>query len=1116
MNVEQIVRENYFEIAEVASRVGVDFSEAQYLVDGTGGSMLYVAPLDKKDTKRVLMGSSIKGNTLIISFFTYRHGRQSVTWKYTEKNGSAIKLNRLSQRRTQRHRRKQGLTEAEKKSLNEQYIRQYHDCDTWVTNFSYLREKNLAGKVHVKKMSDFRGEFIALPILGPKGDIIGLQRIYDKPDPKTGNRKLLTPGIDKKGAYILVGDGKAEDVAVTEGWADAVTINICTGKSAFCALDSGNLFEVTKMLLKDRSPKNITLAADDDRWKPEHGNAGLRAALELSYYKQIKARRPHFAHIEVPECDKPKDFNDLYRLSGAEEVTRQFKSSDGNNIIRAPRKAFEYNLKLLEYTAVNQRTKQLKKTVSAAIRRNLPLTKIHEIVKDSGISPLEVTKVYRQCIRTVSKKTQALHKILNRDAQKLMLKRETHGGYIIEEGQVEKLMALNGIIVLKAPMGSGKTEKIIKEAISSCPSAAYLAHRVILVEEACRRLRIMSYKGAEEIDVRANRRMGVCVNSLNHPKFDQGAWFEDMDTVFIDEGSKVLDHLCGPTIEDKEGVMETFLTMLEVANRVVICDADASDSLIDLLAKMAPERKIHVFQPEDGAPMDHVSVKMATKPDVAYKAIRDNAILGKKLLISTDSKKEVKKIKHKLEKLGVKTLGIHSEARCDQAVDAWIKNPSKESVKYNAVVYNSCVDSGVSLVTDHFDLTIGLFRGVVTPNTIKQMMGRNRTAREWLLVVDPVFKTRFGNTEQEMHQALLASHCKVKWDTKEQKPIELPNLSAYDQVKIATVRRNILWCQDYILTTQIMLEQDGYQVDRLYTENECQSELEKQMKGIGDEIQCEFVKSIVDTSAPLPCRYRKLKEAYAVTEEEYAQIVRYEIENALCTKNIEPEDVVFWIKGGKRKLYLFEMLKTESSELRRYDLFEADKLNSLTLRRNLLTKGDFVKEFFNFLGIDMATGEGSFNHPMVYRFIDWVYSNKNRLLNWNYHRLGPFLGKNRPVDSVKFAKEVLGNLGLRTERKKKGKKRLSFHLISPDSWDAMSGYLKNRACEEKNVASLPEDTQQLQDKLSENVREFKVEIDDWVAEECSCGNPLPQKYIDWGMDQCESCFARMNGEDEFD
>ena len=869
------------------------------------------------------------------------------------------------------------------------------------------------------------------------------------------------------------------------------------------------------MLLKDRAPKNITLGADDDRWKPKNGNAGLRAALELSYFKQIKARRPRFEGLEIPENEEPKDFNDLYRLSDAEEVARQFNSSDELNIIRAPRRAFEYNLKLLEYTAENQRTKQLRKTVAAAIRRDMPLEHIQFWAEKADIKPLQVTKIYDQCIRSVRKRTQALHKIL-RKQHDLRLKRESHGGYSIEEGQVDRLMALEGIIIVKAPMGSGKTEKIIKEAIAVSPAAAYLAHRVSLVEEACSRLKIMCYRGAEEIDIRATRRVGVCVNSLNHPKFDHGAWFEDMDTIFIDEGSKVIDHLCGPTIEDKEGVMETFLTMLEVAKRVVICDADASDSLLELLAKMAPERKIHVFQAEDGAPMDHVAVSMATKPDIAYRAIRDSARMGKKLLIATDSKKEVKKIKRMLEKLDVKTLGIHSEARCEPEVEAWIKNPSLESTKYEAVVYNSCVDSGVSIVTDHFDKTIGLFRGVVTPDSIKQMMGRNRTSRDWLLVVDPVFKTRFGNTEQEIHQALLASHCKVKWDAKKQKPVELPNLSSYDQVKIAMVRRKILWCQDYILTTQVMLEQDGYLVERIYTEDQHATALEKQMKKIGTEIEKEFVQSIVDTSAPLPGRYRKLKEAYAVTEEQYAEIVRFEVENALCTKDIEPEDVAFWIKGGKRKLYLFEALKTDSSELQAYDLYEADKLKSLTLRRNLLTKGDLIKEFFKFLNIDLSTGEGDFNHAMVYRFIDWVYSNKNRLLNWNQHKIGPYLGKNRPVDSIKFAKEVFVGLGLATTRKKKGKQRLSFHHIVGDSWEVMKGYYDNRVKEGKNIASLPEDMQQLEDNIAENVNEFKADIEEWVADECSCGNPLPQQYIEWGMDKCESCFSKMNGEEEFD
>ena len=234
MNIDQIVRDNFSEIEAVASEVGVDFSEAKDLVDGRGGDMIYVAPIKAEDKQRVMMGSKVYGDkTLVINFFTYRGGHQTVTWKYTEKKGSSISLSRLSKRRVDRHRKKQGLTPEEKKRLNAQYIQQYNECEDWVTDFSYLREKNLNGKVHVKKMSDFRGEFIAIPILGPSGDIIALQRIYDKPDPTTGKRKMFTPGINKKGAYILIGDGKSENVGLTEGWADAVTLNLATGLSIY-------------------------------------------------------------------------------------------------------------------------------------------------------------------------------------------------------------------------------------------------------------------------------------------------------------------------------------------------------------------------------------------------------------------------------------------------------------------------------------------------------------------------------------------------------------------------------------------------------------------------------------------------------------------------------------------------------------------------------------------------------------------------------------------------------------------------------------------------------------------------------------------------------------------
>ena len=1058
INVEAIVHENFGEIASVAADFGIDFSKAQNQVD-CSGDMIYVEPTSQENKQKTMMVSRVKGQTLIITFFTYKGGRHG-TWKYTERSGSQIKISRDSQKKTRLRRQGEAQKQKAKEQLNLQYIKRYQDSEDWTDSFPYLQKKGLEGKVRAKVMSDFRGRFLAIPVFGADGEIRGLQRIYEKKD-ENGKQKLFTPGTEKKGAYILVGEVSedTESVYLVEGWADAQTIHLATGHPVYCAFDCGNLRNVAAMLLKTLSPSQIIVGADDDRWDTEAGNAGVRTALELSYYRQLKARKPCFKGFALGEKDQPKDFNDLLLLGGPDEVRRQLNSPDNHTIVRSPRKAFEFNLQLLRYAGTRSYQKQLLKTIASGIRRDFSLKDLQICLAKINFSALEVQKAYDKCMRAACARVRNLHKIsLKKHPEisftELKLDRQDHGGYLINDSFAESLESQKDIIIIKSPMGSGKTEKLIKKWIKDAPSGAYLAHRISLVEEASLRLKVMSYKGAEEADVKGSSKMGVCVNSLNHPKFDRGFWFSEMNTVFIDEASKVFSHLCGSTIADPEGVMETFLAMLELVPRVVICDADASDDLISLIKKMVPGRKITVAMPKE-APMDHIRVALTNSEDAGYEKIFSSVKKGKNVLIATDSKKEVKKLARKLGKKGISALAVHSDSRIKPEVESWIKNPNQESKKYQAVIYNSCVDSGVSVVTDHFDETIGMFKGVVTPDTIKQMMGRNRKAREWFLVVNPLVKTRYCNTEQEMYQALAAAHCKVLWDKQTKKAVPVPGLSDYDKVNLAMTRRKIQMCQDYYITVKVMLEQDGYDVESLATEKDHMTALEKEMKDIGKEIEAEWAQKIVDTTAPAPARYRKLKESYVISEDEHAEVVRFEIENTLCNRDVEVNDVRFWLNSGSRKIVKFEAHDGSEENLKLFDKHQMEKLNSLTLRKNLFVQRELLRKMTEMLNLNLETGEGEFTHIHAHSFIDWLYENKNRLLNWNNLKLGPWLGNRKPVDSTKFVKEALANMGLRTIQKNKTKKRLSHHQLDPDTWKVMHSYLEARKKAGKNIANIP-------------------------------------------------------------
>ncbi|WP_163002352.1 DEAD/DEAH box helicase family protein, partial [Pseudomonas viridiflava] len=113
---------------------------------------------------------------------------------------------------------------------------------------------------------------------------------------------------------------------------------------------------------------------------------------------------------------------------------------------------------------------------------------------------------------------------------------------------------LEGAIILRAPMGSGKTETVIAPVLQAATKGAYIAHRVSLMDDAATRLNLTPYGYQAEHQVDHYKwvmqshmpfvsHLVCCVNSLTASKFynaDERSWFTTLETLCIDEATQVL------------------------------------------------------------------------------------------------------------------------------------------------------------------------------------------------------------------------------------------------------------------------------------------------------------------------------------------------------------------------------------------------------------------------------------------------------------------------------------------------------------------------------------------------------------------------------------------------
>jgi len=177
---------------------------------------------------------------------------------------------------------------------------------TTVKTHPYLTAKKVA-PYHAK--IDDNGDLL-ISMQDKHGVITSLQRI--RPN---GEKRFLKNG-KIKGCHHLF--GRPDGITyIVEGWATGATVHSITGRPTVVAFNAGNL-ELVARAIRDKYPEALLVcAADNDAWKPEHGNTGLEAARKLE-----SVGIPYLLPTFKKHDTHPTDFNDLYVLEG-EKVTRE-------------------------------------------------------------------------------------------------------------------------------------------------------------------------------------------------------------------------------------------------------------------------------------------------------------------------------------------------------------------------------------------------------------------------------------------------------------------------------------------------------------------------------------------------------------------------------------------------------------------------------------------------------------------------------------------------------------------------------------------------------------------------------------------------------------------------
>lgn len=292
----------------------------------------------------------------------------------------------------------------------------------------------------------------------------------------------------------------------------------------------------------------------------------------------------------------------------------------------------------------------------------------------------------------------------------------------------------SGIIALRAPLGSGKTQTVgaaFVNAIRNIGRVACITHLRSLVAEMARRLDAAHYETTTETQLLRENALAITSASLCNGKYDE--FFGTCYYLFIDEFSQVRRYFaekkCG---HNPSASLAAFRRHIAAAKCVIVADADLSDADIQFLESCRAEgerfRVIDAKPPMPARTIDYIVGKDSAEYIIG--AAEQEILKGGNVWIGCESADRAAAFGEYLRQRAFKVLTITSEEKAGKEQEAFLANPDKVSRQYQAIVHSPVISSGVSIEhkgAPHFTAVFWIGGGrAVLPSDAGQALRRVR------------------------------------------------------------------------------------------------------------------------------------------------------------------------------------------------------------------------------------------------------------------------------------------------------------------------------------------------------------------------------------------------------
>ena len=347
-----------------------------------------------------------------------------------------------------------------------------------------------------------------------------------------------------------------------------------------------------------------------------------------------------------------------------------------------------------------------------------------------------------------------------------------HQAEVIESRYLPRLPMVEGMVLVKSPKGTGKTEALetlVKNARLLGKSVLVILHRKTLARALAARLGLECYLDDEVRKVRPGgksperpRYYAISIDSL-HLRLPS---FQSYDIVIMDEVEQGLSHVCSETVREPWTTLLYLQHYITEASAVYALDADLNNITKGFLARcrrlhkdkyvrlvlntyVPPQREMALFPTDRQLTADLVNAARA----------------GQRIVVMTNSKTMAKTLARLLKKeIGsdLRLMLITGEESNDEAVRNFVANITREILDFDVVIASPAIGTGIDITFENnaalVDVLYGFFKvGINAHYDIDQQLGRVRNPKDVRVWISPQ-KQRFETDVQAIKLDLIESN----------------------------------------------------------------------------------------------------------------------------------------------------------------------------------------------------------------------------------------------------------------------------------------------------------------------------------------------------------------------